>query len=217
MICKNCNNKFTEKYSKWSNGDFCSKFCANSYTRKHEKCGTKKVKCITCGKEIEVDKRAYNTLCKCDDCRGYKKQKNEEFCLNCGKIRIKKYSGKYCNLTCQAEYEYKQFIKNWKNGKVDGNKHRTYIKKYLFEKYNNKCSKCGWGEINPKSGKIPLQIEHKNGNWENNKEENLDLLCPNCHSLTPTYINLNKGYGRYSKKIRYLKEKEINIIYKNNI
>jgi 5-methylcytosine-specific restriction endonuclease McrA len=34
------------------------------------------------------------------------------------------------------------------------------------------------------------------GDATNNKEENLTLLCPNCHSLTPTYRGANKGNGK---------------------
>lgn len=34
------------------------------------------------------------------------------------------------------------------------------------------------------------------GNYLNNSEDNLDLICPNCHSLTPTYRALNIGNGR---------------------
>lgn len=75
-----------------------------------------------------------------------------------------------------------------------------HIKRYLFEKYNYKCSKCGWGEMNPYSKLIPLEIEHIDGNYQNNKEENLTLLCPNCHSLTATYKGANKGNGRKSRK-----------------
>ena len=66
----------------------------------------------------------------------------------------------------------------------------------FFEKYQNRCSLCGWGEINPTTKKTPLEIEHIDGNYKNNKEDNLLLLCPNCHSLTPTYKALNKGNGR---------------------
>ena len=43
----------------------------------------------------------------------------------------------------------------------------------------------------------------------NNKEENLTLLCPNCHSLTPTAKGANKGNGRYYRRLRYKKEKEM--------
>ena len=41
-----------------------------------------------------------------------------------------------------------------------------------------------------------LQVNHIDGNYKNNREENLELLCPNCHSLTPNYRSLNRGKGR---------------------
>ena len=75
-----------------------------------------------------------------------------------------------------------------------------HIHRYLMEKFNAKCSRCGWGEVNPYTGNIPLEIEHIDGNYLNNKEENLDLLCPNCHSLTETYKGANRGKGRKDRK-----------------
>lgn len=39
-------------------------------------------------------------------------------------------------------------------------------------------------------------MEHIVGDYTNNSEENLILLCPNCHSLTATYKGANKGHGR---------------------
>lgn len=58
------------------------------------------------------------------------------------------------------------------------------------------CSKCGWDEINLATGKSPVQIDHKNGDSSNHSFSNTQVLCPNCHSLTPTYGALNKGNGR---------------------
>lgn len=122
-------------------------------------------------------------------------------CLNCGKkISQKK---KFCNNKCQKEYQYLTYIKKWKNNEVNGLRgaYQTslYIKDYLYKKYNNKCARCGWNEINPYTGNIPLEIEHIDGNYLNNKEENLILLCPNCHSLTSTYKGANRN-GRKSRK-----------------
>ena len=68
------------------------------------------------------------------------------------------------------------------------------------EKYNNKCSRCGWGEINTYTNLLPLEIEHIDGNFKNNNEENLILLCPNCHSLTATFKGANPNYGRKNRK-----------------
>ena len=71
-----------------------------------------------------------------------------------------------------------------------------YVKKYLRRKYDNKCSLCGWSEINTITGQVPLVADHIDGNWRNNVESNLRLICPNCDSLTPTYAGLNRGNGR---------------------
>lgn len=124
----------------------------------------------------------------------------KKYCLNCGK-ELPNTAKKYCSIECQHEFEYKQWIEEWKlgnkNGKI-GNWGQLshHLRRYIFEKFGNKCCKCGWGETNPYTGTIPLEIDHIDGNYENNSEDNLQLLCPNCHSLTETYRGANRGNGR---------------------
>lgn len=124
-----------------------------------------------------------------------------KYCLNCYKEILNR--NKYCSLICQKEYEYKEYISEWKQGKKDGMRGSyqlsLHIKTYLLRKYNNRCSRCGWGEVNPYTKKIPLEIEHIDGNYKNNSEENLTVLCPNCHSLTSTYKGANLNFGRKSR------------------
>ena len=124
-------------------------------------------------------------------------------CLNCGNeynIYRSSRPGKFCSNKCQSEYEYKTYIERWKNGEEDGviGKYgiSSHIRKYLFEKFNCSCQICGWNKINTNTNKIPLQIHHIDGDCLNNKEDNLQLLCPNCHSLTETFGNLNKNSKR---------------------
>ena len=131
-------------------------------------------------------------------------------CLNCGKefILYLSSSGKYCSSKCQNEYQHKQYIEKWKSGEVNGLNGEYYpskhIRTYLFKKNENKCEKCGWGEVNPYTNRVPLQIHHIDGNCQNNREENLQLLCPNCHALTENFGSRNKnateGRTAYYKK-----------------
>ncbi len=125
-----------------------------------------------------------------------------KYCLNCQKEISNR--NKYCSIECQKEYEYKQYIHKWKNGEISGKRGEyqisLHIKTYLLKKYNYKCAKCGWGEKNKYTGKIPLEVEHIDGNYQNNNEDNLIILCPNCHSLTSTYKGANMNHGRKERK-----------------
>ena len=59
----------------------------------------------------------------------------------------------------------------------------------VFEDRGRKCSRCGWDEVNPFSKIIPVEMHHKNGNKANSDSDNLEVLCPNCHSMTEHYKN----------------------------
>ena len=133
--------------------------------------------------------------------------KKKYYCLNCGKL-LEGRNKKYCNNKCQQEYEYKEWVNRWKSGKETGIVGKygisQHLKRYLLEKYNYKCFICGWSEKNKYTNTIPLEVEHIDGNYLNNNEENLTILCPNCHSLTSTYKGANRGSGRKERSKYYL-------------
>ncbi|MFI2758223.1 HNH endonuclease signature motif containing protein [Streptomyces echinatus] len=58
-----------------------------------------------------------------------------------------------------------------------------------------RCALCG---IEPVwlGEPLPLEVDHIDGDWRNNRVENLRFLCPNCHSTTDTYRGRGKGRPR---------------------
>lgn len=51
----------------------------------------------------------------------------------------------------------------------------------------DKCSICGWDKKAEGMVRTPCELDHINGDPTDHRLENLRLICPNCHSLTPTY------------------------------
>lgn len=53
-----------------------------------------------------------------------------------------------------------------------------------------KCELCGC--VTWLGQKIPLELHHKDGDHFNNELDNLQILCPNCHSIQPGNSGANK-------------------------
>ena len=58
------------------------------------------------------------------------------------------------------------------------------------------CELCGWAVARPIDGVVPVELDHINGDKNDNRLENLRVLCPNCHALQPTHRALNRGSRR---------------------
>ena len=135
-------------------------------------------------------------------------------CLACSQT-LQRHQEKFCSNKCQKDFQYIQYISRWKQGLETGNRGvRTFalsrhLIRYLFEKYQNSCVRCNWNEPNSMTGTVPLEVNHIDGNFENNSEPNLELICPNCHSLTSNYRNLNKGNGRLWRREKYVKIRKL--------
>ena len=162
--------------------------------------------CKQCGKIIPYDKRE-NDFCNHSCAASYNnkvQQKEISHCLYCNKEIPK--GNKFCNTTCQREYNYHQYIDRWLSGEETGiigeNDISNHIRRYLFELHNNSCEQCGWNQVNKYTNKVPLQIHHIDGNCKNNNFKNLQLLCPNCHSLTENFGARNKNCTRKDQRIR---------------
>lgn len=178
--------------------------------------------CKCCGTPLPYDKRK-NTFCS-NTCAGYynnteyvieegKPKKKYKLCKHCGTPILKtNKSSEFCSRQCWLEYNQEEYIRKWKAGEVSGGVDNDEVlsdrvRKYMLDKVGHKCELCGWGEINPYTNKIPLEIHHKDGDYKNNAEDNLQVLCPNCHTLTKTYGTGNIGNGRYNRRLRVQKQR----------
>jgi len=217
---------------------FCSKECSNQFKTKRKKikcahCGKEILKSQkdikksksgnvfcnkSCSAKFNNTKRIASKKTKAKIGRSlstnpdnyvYDKLNN---CLHCDK-KLKNSQKKFCSNECFHNYNKDQYIKKWLNGEKIVKKDIEHIAKpirnYLFEISDNKCQQCGWGESNRHTNKVPLEVHHIDGDWTNNQPDNLELLCPNCHSLTKTFRNGNAKKrmvkGRKSKRDRYRK------------
>jgi len=129
-------------------------------------------------------------------------------CMNCGKP-IGKRNSNYCSNECRQEFVYNKLVKEWKENKTDGGEidgsPRTFVRRYMLEKFNYSCERCGFNKKNEYTGNTILQLHHKDGDCKNNNEENLELLCPNCHALTENFGSRNKNSTRIDRRTKYYK------------
>lgn len=72
----------------------------------------------------------------------------------------------------------------------------------LFKESNYACSQCGFNKTRD-CGRTILEIDHIDGDHTNNSYDNLRVLCPNCHALTPNFRNWGRrGKVKSSKRVR---------------
>jgi predicted nucleic acid-binding Zn ribbon protein len=155
--------------------------------------------CKLCNKEISKYNNFCNQSCAAifNNTARIKHPKNID-CLVCNK-KISNNNEKFCSLKCDATYKHKNVITNWlENNATIGPRP---LKRYLINLYGHRCSNCENSTWNGQP--IPIELEYKDGNSQNNRPENLCLLCPNCHAQTPTYKSKNKGSGRHYRRQRY--------------
>lgn len=141
------------------------------------------IKCDKCGKynwkpirTLKFKKHYCSTKCQL----GHTTNKVEVKCANCGnafeqslsRIKRSKSGLMFCSKKCLGIARRKE------NAiiKVKGNGLATY-RSLAFRYYEHKCEICGYDDCID-----ILQVHHIDGNRNNNKKENLIIMCPNCHA-----------------------------------
>ena len=121
-------------------------------------------------------------------------------CATCGSA-LSYQQKKFCSATCVRasflDVRRNKVAQAWLAGAISGSKSdgslRASLRLWLIERAGTRCSRCGWNEPNPTLGRPILTVNHKDGDWRNNTYSNLEVLCYNCHTLTPNFGALNAG------------------------
>lgn len=155
--------------------------------------------CLNCKKTLSgrKSKRFCNRSCSAvynNSLRTRTKSK----CPQCG---TKVIGQKFCSRKCVSVFNMAQIGECLSGKQQTISSKRT--KKYLIQANGEKCMECGWNKRHPITNKVPIELEHIDGDSSNNHISNIKLLCPNCHSLTPTFKALNIGNGRHKRRLRY--------------
>lgn len=119
-------------------------------------------------------------------------------CLHCNKEHntFGWKIGTYCNAACYQDHYYQQRIDAWLIDSKEGLREYGvpgWIRRYLIETRGYQCEHCNISEWDDKE--IVLECDHIDGDSDNANKKNLRLLCPNCHSQTPTYRNKLRDNG----------------------
>lgn len=153
--------------------------------------------CLYCGKPTSNPKFCSRSCAASLNGSLYPKRKRKDRpCIECGEQRPR-CNKKFCSNKCRSEFQFKECM--------TGNPAMGTIRRYLLKTREHKCAICEISEWN--GDLVHLESDHVSGNSDDNQEENLRLICPNCAAQLPTFKNRNYGQGRHARRQRYAEGK----------
>lgn len=185
LACKQCNGTFTVRPYRAETAKYCSRRCQALHTRVLH--GTN---CATCGEYFARITGRPNKAKYCSR-KCYHKAMNTKgtvtySCRHCSAEFLDAPSHKraFCSRKCNQEHR----LKTW-------NPSFIWIRKAMWARgLITECERCGY-DTEP----LILGIHHRDRNRKNNKPDNLEVLCPTCHSLEHLHHVTSTRKGEYTR------------------
>lgn len=186
-------SKITKQEAGKLGGQKWAEVCALNRAEEETAYNLSPKRCI-CGEAISFRNREINNFCsrKCSAINRKRTTKKHK-CLVCPKeIHLNK---KYCCRACAREGVYQtKTLPAIEAGQISD---RNTLKGHLTRLHGYKCMCCDLSEW--RGIRLSLELDHKDGNATNNSISNLQMICPNCHSITDNWKGRNMGKGRKSR------------------
>ena len=179
-LCKHCNTSFTVPEYRKDTALFCSRKCMALESRQQVIAN-----CKECGTEFNHISSRANKAKYCSSTCYHKamtkKGKTQYQCIHCNVTFLSALSRKrkYCSQSCVN-----------KSSKETWNPDFATVRKNMISRgMISKCERCGYSEH-----LSILGVHHKDRNRKNNDLSNLEVLCPNCHSMEHSK-HVNHGFA----------------------
>jgi len=192
MNCLNCSKEIPNTQK------FCSYKCTGIYygpeaSRRLKKKFLKKCFNPECNNQTENPKFCSHTCAASYNNTINPKRKPEHKCKNCGKNINNTHW--YCSDECKKKSNPSTFLSDDDIFTKNSSRSRNFIKKKFMKFIKNECSICGqlpeWQGI-----KLVMVLDHINGVPNDNRKENLRLVCPNCNSQLETFTSKNIAFQK---------------------